>query len=264
MILGIFAAVLQGQTAPPTSLITIPTAGSLLRGEYEVELLMQTGGGVMGQLGVGFSDRFSLGLSYGIQGFIGDGEPEFNRLVPEAQVKYRFLDEGYNTPALALGIDTQGRGKFQRESFEDTAGVVLAEVERYEIKAIGIYLVGSKNWAVLGNFGSHFGISKNVWEADSTDDDINLFLGFDKDLMAGLTMYLEYNAALDDNNYDDNKLLDLGRVTVGRGKGYLNAGFRWHVSPNLSIEIDLNDILVNKGSVEYFSREMKVNFHNFF
>lgn len=265
LVTAFLMAGLHGQTLPPAGLVSVPTAGSLQRGEYEVEFLMQTGGGVLGRLGVGFSDRFTLGMSYGIQGFIGDDKPNLNRLIPEAQLKYRFLDESYNRPALALGLDTQGRGEYQTYEIMDSLGEnVLQTIERYDIKAIGIYLVASKNWNVLGNFGSHIGVSKNVWEADSTDDDFNFFVGFDKDLLGNLSMFVEYNAALDDNNYDDNELIDLERITVGQGRGYLNAGFRWHISPSLAIEVDLNDILVNKGRVDYFSRELKVIFHEFF
>ncbi|MCH7939272.1 MAG: hypothetical protein IID13_05960, partial [Candidatus Marinimicrobia bacterium] len=108
----LLAGGLSGQNPPPANLVTIPTAGTLQRGEYEIEILMQTGGGILGRLGVGFSDRFSLGMSYGVNQFIGDAQPSLNRLMPEAQLKYRFLDETYTLPAMALGVDTQGRGKF--------------------------------------------------------------------------------------------------------------------------------------------------------
>ena len=250
---------------PPAALVTIPTAGTLQRGQFEVELLMQTGGGILGQLGIGFSDRFSMGMSYGVQQFIGDKEPSLNRLIPEVQLKYRFMDESYNRPAIALGLDTQGRGGFQTyEVIDDTTEEVLQTYERYEVKAIGIYLVASKNWQVLGNIGGHFGLSKNVWEADESDNDFNFFLGLDKDLSAELGVFVEYNAALDDNNYDDNELLDLTKITVGKGRGYLNAGIRWHVTPSFYMEVDLNDILVNKGQVKYFSRELKVVYNEYF
>lgn len=269
---------LNGQNPPPPNLVTIPTAGSMQRGSYEIEMLMQTGGGVLARLGVGITDQFSLGMSYGIQQFIGDQRPRINRTMPEAQLKYRLFEEGYKMPAIALGLDTQGRGNFQSKviidtTYADTAANVYntekTTYERYEIKAIGVYIVASKNWNVLGNFGSHLGLSKNFLEADDIDDDINLFFGVDKDLGVDFSFFLEFNAALDDNGYKD-KRADLKGLTIGKGRGYLNAGLRWQVAPSFYMEIDFNDILINKdkttGGIEVknISRELKVVFNEYF
>ncbi len=114
----LMAGFLSAQAPPPSNLVTIPTAGTIPRGTYEVEMLMLTGGGVLGRLGVGFSNQFSLGMSYGIQRFIGSDEMKFNRTVPEAQLKYRFIDETLKMPAIAIGLDTQGRGIFDDHKFD--------------------------------------------------------------------------------------------------------------------------------------------------
>lgn len=242
--------------APPAMLVTIPTSGTLQRGQYELEVLMQRGGSLLTRLGVGFSDRFSLGMSYGIQHFIGDEKPALNRKMPEAQLKYRFFDETYRFPALALGLDSQGRGAFHSDTV--SADLVL---ERYDIKALGAFMVASKNWQVMGNLGAHLGICKNFWEQDSLDSDFNLFLGVDKEINPSISVFLEYNAAFDDNQYS---LEDVEDLTFGKGRGYLNAGIRVNVAPGLFMEVDFNDILVNKGDVEYFSRELKVSYNEFF
>ena len=271
----LLAGGLGGQNPPPANLVTIPTAGSMQRGSYEIEMLMQTGGGVLARLGVGITDQFSLGMSYGIQQFISDQRPSINRTMPEAQLKYRLFAEGYKMPAIALGLDTQGRGDFQEKVVRDTVtvdgitNIDITTYERYEIKAIGLYIVASKNWNVLGNFGSHLGFSKNLLEADDIDDDFNLFFGIDKDLTADFSMFLEFNAALDDNGYKDQRA-DLKGLTIGKGRGYLNAGLRWQVAPSFYMEIDFNDILINKdkttGEVEVtnISRELKVVFNEYF
>ncbi|MEE9464825.1 MAG: hypothetical protein V3W14_04520 [Candidatus Neomarinimicrobiota bacterium] len=270
----LLAGSMHGQTLPPANLVTIPTAGTMQRGSYEVEMLMQSGGGVLGRLGVGITDQFSLGMSYGVQQFIGDQKPSINRTMPEAQLKYRLFEESYKMPAIAFGLDTQGRGAFQSKTILDTVvtdsalgshTVNKTTYERYEIKAIGLYLVASKNWDVLGNFGSHIGISKNLLENDEFDDDLNLFFGVDKDLSEQFSLFMEFNATLDDNNYKDN-LADLENFTIGKGNGYLNAGFRWHIAPTFYMEIDFNDILINKNKVdvENISRELKVVFNDYF
>jgi hypothetical protein len=251
------AGLLWGQgRPPPASLVTIPTAGTLQRGQYEFEVLMQTGGSILGRVGVGLSDRFSLGMSYGLQEFIGDQKPSVNKSMPEVQLKYRLYDEGYQIPAIALGLDTQGRGIFYPEG--EVFGVDTLSVARYDIKAIGVFLVASKNWNMLGNLGTHVGICKNFLEKDDTDNDINLFFGIDKDINPSISAFIEYNAAFDDNEYS------FEEISFGKGRGYLNAGIRFNVATNLYMEIDLNDVLLNKGEVEYFSRELKVVYNEYF
>ncbi len=250
---------LWGQVVPPppAALVTIPTAGTLQRGQFELELLMQTGGSILGRVGIGLGDRFTLGMSYGVQKFIGDQKPSLNKSMPEVQLKYRVYDEGYQMPALVLGLDTQGRGLFHKDmeiiSEEDT--LIVA---RYDIKAVGVYLVASKNWNMLGNLGTHFGICKNFLEEDETDQDINFFFGIDKDINPNISAFMEYNAALDDNEYS------FEEISFGQERGYLNAGIRFNVAGNLYMEIDLNDILLNKGQVKYFSRELKVVYNEYF
>jgi hypothetical protein len=264
LIIFLMAGLLWGQQAmPPAQLVTIPTAMTLQRGQYEFEALMQTGGGILARLGIGVSDRFQFGGSYGVNQFIGDKKPLINKTAPEAQIKYRFYDESYRMPALALGLDTQGRGLFHKEgdTFRKEGEVeedTLA-VGRYEIKAIGVFLVASKNWNIMGNLGTHFGLCKNFLEEDEDQDtDMNFFFGVDKDISPGVSAFLEYNAALDDNNYEYDK------ISFGQGRGYLNAGLRVTVALNLYMEVDFNDILTNKGNVKYGSRELKVVYNEFF
>ncbi|MCH7496913.1 MAG: hypothetical protein IH971_03565 [Candidatus Marinimicrobia bacterium] len=264
-LLGLTGSLWGQVPLPPANLVTVPTAGTPQRGMFEVELLMQRDGGVLGRLGVGFSDRFSLGLSYSVQRFIGDDTISFQPL-PEAQLKYRVIDESFSLPAIAIGLDSQGRGEFWEATIDSANGNPQIAMARYDVKAIGLYLVVSKNWQIFGNFGSHLGLSKNVWESDDVENGLNLFVGFDKDIAPGLGVFLEYNAALDDNGYEAKITRDkLKELTVGKGKGYLNAGIRWHLASNFYMEVDLNDILVNKGGgVQYFSRELKVVYSEIF
>ncbi|MCH7575245.1 MAG: hypothetical protein IIA59_08990 [Candidatus Marinimicrobia bacterium] len=263
MILLLAGGQATAQVPPPTVLVTIPTAGTLARGEYEIELLMQRGGGILGRLAVGFSDRFTIGMSYGVSNFIGDDMLGLNRLMPEAQLKYRLYDETVTIPAITIGLDSQGRGDFWEQKIsKDTTGEITIDMARYDVKAIGAYVVLSKNWDVLGNFGSHVGISKNLTEQDE-DDDFNFFFGFDKELSPSVIVFVEFNAALDDNKIDDADI-QLHNLTVGQGAGYLNAGLRLTMAPGLYMEFDFNDILVNKSTVSRFSRELKVNFLTYF
>ena len=55
----------------------------------------------------------------------------------------------------------------------------------------------------------------------------------------------------------------LNEITFGKGKGYLNSGIRWAMSPNLMLEINFNDINQNTNS-EYTNREIKVMYSESF
>ena len=117
-----------------------------------------------------------------------------------------------------------------------------------------MYLVLSKNWSLLGNLGIHGGICKSIAENDDGDDDPNIFFGIDKELNRSFSFLLEYDSAFN----DDEKVPDFGE-----GKGYLNAGIRWAVSPNLMMEINFNDIRKNTIS-KYTNREIKIMYSESF
>ena len=249
------------QPYPPLNLVTIPTAGTLPRGSFTLETLLINNGGVVPRLSVGFTDNFSFGMSFGVQNLIGVNKPSINKTAPEVQIKYRVFDESEKWPALVYGLDTQGRGIFHGidsiTSINDTA----ITLNRYDQKAWGMYLVFSKNWNLLGNLGIHGGISKSLSENDDGDNDINIFLGFDKELNRSFSLLVEYDAALNDNLSEGD--YSLNEITFGKGKGYLNTGIRWAMSPNLMLEINFNDINQNTNS-EYTNREIKVMYSESF
>ena len=57
---------------PPTDLITVPTAATLMRGSFSLGMRIQDGGGMILGLRAGITDRFQFGLSYGSSNLIGD------------------------------------------------------------------------------------------------------------------------------------------------------------------------------------------------
>tara|TARA_B110000438_G_scaffold296829_2_gene342139 strand:- start:162 stop:836 length:675 start_codon:yes stop_codon:yes gene_type:complete len=224
---------------------------------------MINNGGLIPRLSVGFTDNFNFGVSFGIQNLIGDQKPIINKTTPEVQIKYRVFDESEKMPALVYGLDTQGRGAFHKidsvftfNNFDSTK-----TLNRYDQKAWGMYMVLSKNWNLLGNLGLHLGISKSLAENLDGDDDFNIFFGCDKELNRSFSLLIEYDAALNDNLNIGN--YSLNDITFGKGRGYLNAGLRWAMSPNLMLEINFNDINQNTRS-DYTSREIKVMYSESF
>ena len=245
------------QAYPPLYLVSIPTAGTLPRGSYTIEALLSKDGGVTPKLAVGFTNNFSFGVSFGIQKLIGDEKMIYNKTTPEVQIKYRVFEESQSMPALVYGLDTQGRGTFRERQDRNT--IPTNVINRYDQKAWGMYLVMSKNWNLFGNLGAHGGFCKSISENDDGDKDLNVFFGVDKELNRSFSMLIEYDTALNDNE----NAYELDEISFGKGKGYLNAGIRWAVSPNLMMEINFNDINKNTDA-DYTSREIKIMYSESF
>lgn len=235
------------QYPPPTDLITIPTAATLVRGSFSLRMRVQDAGGMILGLRAGITDRFQFGLSYGSPNLIGDDSLRWYPK-PEANLKYMLIDETITKPAIALGLNTQGFGNFNLGD----------SLNRYDVKAYGFYLSASKNWETfLGNMGVHGGFGYNGLEIDDGDSDPNLFIGVDLELNPEFSILMEYNAALNENDMTTETL------AISRG-GYLNAAFRWTFVEHLHIELDLNNLLFDKNKVDYFKRELKIIYIEYF
>ena len=223
----------------------------------------------MPRLAIGLTSSLSLGISYGMHGVIGDGQPAFN-LYPGFHVKYRAFDESNTRPALLFGINTQGKGEYYDKNkvnlmdIDEDGNPISIElpIQRYDQKALGFFISLSKNWDFFGNLGFHIGINKNFWEetGDPEDDNqLNIFFGFDKELNRSFSVLFECDAGLNDNG---NKY-EFEDLTFGRGKGFVNAGIRWTVVPNVLVEVNFNDIKRN-STVEYVNREIKIMYSESF
>ncbi|MDP6684333.1 MAG: hypothetical protein QGH24_00120 [Candidatus Marinimicrobia bacterium] len=245
---------------PPTSLITVPTAGTLVRGSFSMEMRVQKKGGLTTGLTVGITDRFQFGLSYGAGNLIGDDSLQWYPR-PEVNLKYHLLDETGSAPGCAIGLMTQGYGTYTYDHTPmDEHGQPLdpTPVERYDIKAYGAYISASKNWKTpLGNAGLHAGMSKNFLEDKDGDDDSNLFFGLDMEINPELSLLVEYNAALNENDMTAESL------ALNKG-GYLNAAVRWTFVDRLHIELDFNNLLFDEDKVNYFNRELKITYIEYF
>ena len=232
---------------PPSSLVTLPTAGTLQRGSFALEMRIQKFGGLTSSISVGLTDRFQLGISYGSANLIGNDSLIWYPK-PETNLKYLLIDESESTPGISLGIDTQGLGKFNSDD----------SLMRYDTKALGLFAVASKNWVTpLGNLGWHFGSNYNFVETNDNDKDVNFFMGFDIEFNPELSIMLEYNAALNENNMTSKN------IAISRG-GYLNAGVRWTFVERLHIEMDFNNLMFDKKKVDYFNREIKITYIEYF
>ena len=222
------------------TLINRPTAGSLERGSYDIELRMYPGGGLLGGISVGLTERITFGASYGGLNIIGEGEVIWNPR-PEVNIKYRLMEETYSAPALSIGFSGQGFGKWDEI------------LNRYQFKSPGVYAALSKNYIMIGNLGFHAGVNLSL-EKDDGDEDVNFWVGFDKSINEEISFLGEYDFAINDNH--DNAL--------GSGKGYLNAALRWAFVEELIIELNVNNLLGNREDTDSASRELKIIYVEFF
>ena len=232
---------------PPTDLITIPTAGTLGRGSFSMDMRIQDEGGLITGLSVGITDRFQFGLSYGSPNLIGDDSLNWYPR-PEAKLKYLVVNENLSMPALAVGLNTQGLGNYWAED----------SLQRYDTKSLGIYSVVSKNWkSPLGNIGLHAGMNHSFLETEDGDSDPNLFFGLDLEFNPEFSFLLEYNSALNENG------MTARTMSISKG-GYLNAAFRWSFVESLHLELHLNNLLFDNEKVDYFKRELKITYIEYF
>lgn len=239
---------------PPVNLISMPTAGTVEKGAWNLDIHLQKNGGVLSTLLIGMTPNFSLGLSYGVQNLIGDSIPGLNKTVPEVQVKYRILEESELYPAFVIGLTTQGYGGF--DSTYSSLNDELVNKNRYEFKAHGFYGVLSKNWNLFGNMGIHIGGSINTWEGSEEDNIPNVLFGLDKDINDSFTFLAEYNFAINDknnNSFDNNE----------KWPGFLNAGVRWSISESLQAELCVNQIRRTQKFNE-MNREFKILYQQSF
>ena len=232
---------------PPTTLVTVPSAGTLVRGSYAMQMRVQKGGGLTSSLSVGITDRFQFGLSFGSANLIGDDSLIWYPR-PEANIKYRIIDETESMPGISIGLDTQGQGQYNDAD----------SLMRYDVKAMGLYAAASKNWVTpLGNLGVHMGTNYNFAEVNDGDKDVNYFFGFDIEFNPELSVIMEYNAALNEND------MTAKTMSISRG-GYLNAAIRWTFVEHLHIEMDFNNLLFDEEKVDYFQRELKITYIEYF
>ena len=84
-----------------------------------------------------------------------------------------------------------------------------------------------------------------------------LDFGVDFEFNPEFSLLIEYNAALNEN---DNEISD---INISNG-GYLNAAIRWSFVESLYIELDFNNLLLKNHDVDYFRREIKITYIEYF
>jgi len=223
-------------TYEPRYLIDLPTAGILPHGHLAIDMEFYQQDGVLATVSLGAFNRLVLGVSFGGSHIIGTEKPVWNG-TPGFSARLRLIEETLVLPAIALGFDSQGKGAY------------LDDLNRYEIKSVGFYAVASKNYSVLGYLSIHGGINYSLERADGSDAP-DFFVGIEKTLGPFLSGFGEYDLASNDSN----------TKALGRGRGYLNFGFRVSVGKGFSLGVNLKDVFQNQQQASVGSRTVMVEY----
>ena len=217
-------------------LIDQPTAGTLPRGSYALELRMYEEGGLLGGVFVGVTPHLMFGINYGGTNMLGTGDIDWNP-EPGIEARARIIDESFAMPAVLIGYNSQGYG-----AYSDSLG-------RYRNKSLGLFGVASKNFRIFHNLGIHGGFNYS-FETDDGDKTPNFFLGAELSFAKELRFMIEYDFATNDNQNEESH---------GSGNGYFNGGVQWLLSPNFFLQVNLKDILKN-NSDQNLNRELKIGY----
>ncbi|MEA2095513.1 MAG: YjbH domain-containing protein [Candidatus Cloacimonadota bacterium] len=213
------------------TLIDIPTAGILQQGEAEITAKIYKDNGLLIGTRVGLFPRFMFGVNYGAEEIVGDENPQWHDRV-EFNAKVRLMDENNQLPAIAIGYDSQGHGRYDKSQ------------KRYDIKSKGVYLTVSKNFFLFGNIGVHGGINYSL-ETEDKDDEPNLFVGFDKTIGDMIVLLAEYDTGWNDNE-----------ASLIKGRGFFNASVDLHFTEALIIKISFYDLLLNHPDTQGCDRSI--------
>jgi len=224
------------RTLQPRRLVDCPTAGLLPRASFDFDIRIYPEGGVIFGLDIGLMKRFMVGMSFGGENVIGEGEPDWNPRI-EFAAKYRLINESWSLPAFVIGYDSQGDG-----AYDDS-------LDRYTYKSKGFYAVMSKGYA-MGEIpvGFHGGINYSL-ENDDEDKDISLFFGADLMIGDNLGLVAEYDLGSND---------DKAKELFGQGYGYLNIGVQWIFSERLFLQFNLKNLLLNRKDVSTWGRGFRI------
>ncbi len=223
---------------PPRWLVDMPTAGTLPRGHFDIGFRFYPNGGALTHTDIGLSSRIMLGISFGGEGVITAGDPDWNPRL-EFSGKLRIIDEMEFFPAVTAGFSSQGLGEYNEDE------------ERYAYKSRGFYGVVSRSFYFYNwTSGWHAGINHSLEDKDG-DKDINIFGGFDATFKYNLALLVEFDAALNDNKSYD---------FAGKGRGYLNTSIKWLFTENLELELLFKDILVNRRESSTVTRVVRLTY----
>ncbi len=219
----------------PLSLVDLPTAGMLYNRNYSTSLEFFEESGMLASANVGLFNRLMIGVAYGGTNVIGVQKAKFNPHIGVA-VKVRAAEETYYIPAIVLGFNSQGKGKF------------IDSLNRYTTKSVGLYAVASKNFSLLGDLSIHAGMHYSLEDTDYRT--FNLFVGFEKTFASIFSGTVEY----------DNGFSVAQSNRIDKGRGLLNIGLRASLTKEFSLGVNLKDVIQNQQDFSVGIRTIQIEY----
>jgi hypothetical protein len=221
---------------PSRRMVDAPTAGTLRKGTFDTELRAYPDGGVLAILQIGLTTRWTVGLGYGGTDIISATDPEWNPRM-NFITKLRLVEETMMMPAIAVGFEEQGFGRW------------IDSLDRYETKAKGFFVVASKGYRSGSVITSLHGGMNLAPESNDKDNDISFFMGADMQFENNFGIVFDYDLGLND---------DKRPLGLGEGNGYLNAGIRWMMMNRIFMEANVKDLLSNRVDQNSVGRELRI------
>ena len=216
--------------------VDMPTAGVISKSKFGIYSRVFNGGGIFCSMNAAPFKNFNIGVGFSGSNIIGNGDVVWQS-IPSVELRLRIFNENHQIPAILLGVSTQGTGTYSNSQ------------KRFETYSPGVFLALSKNYTYsLGSVAFTGGICYS-FESPSKKRTPNFWIGMEHSLGSSLSINLEYNANLDDNNKS--------YITK---RGILNSVLRWSVASGFTVEILARDLLVHKSGAVGFERSLGLEY----
>lgn len=207
-----FLLIISSTQAELIKLIDVPTALTILRGYYDIEVMAYGGGGIQSKIVIGLTDRIMLGISEDIGGAIGNQKSDWN--IPGVIAKVNLVYPGPDSLGVAIGYDSLLSGEYGKcYNNQMTDDIVY-----------GVYIAFSKPVMLFqGEQYWHFGIRFPLlpYEARKNGKNISLYTGLNIIINPELMLIGEIENIYINGNRGDEILY--------------NAGLKYNFTESLSI-----------------------------
>ncbi|MCX7929633.1 MAG: YjbH domain-containing protein [Chlorobi bacterium] len=198
-------------------IVDMPTAGVLPTGGIQFRAIVFDSGGMTTEALIAPLARVQIGLGYSGSGIVGSGNVRWQG-PPALLLRWRFLDETPVLPALAIGVETLGRGEVANGAFATAAP--------------GAYFTLSKQFRWwLGGCAIHAGIGYGL-DLRFNGGDINMWIGAEQSIGRSMALSIEANP----------QSIERSRPLL------LNLAARWSVLRGVTLEFYLRDLLARSAS----------------
>ncbi len=200
-------------------IIDTPTAASVGFGSYDLSFRLYDEGSIMARLLYGIIMKdLTLGISFDAENVVGSGEVKAHR--PYLYIKLPLYSGGYKLPAISVGFDEQGFGRYN-----DTD-------KHYQFNPMGFFMVMTKTDLGPG-FNMGAGINADYSITKTNKERVKGFVN------ASFTLGPEV-------------MLRTEVRDIYNWNSYVNAGVRYMLTPEL--HFDFSALNIGGGDVERIIR----------